>query len=165
MAVARARRGFARGRPGGGRSPTAWAGAITIAASVPAATKVLLTGFVPVPGREHETVVRMVGAITVGTSTRAIGAVGACVVTDTAFGVGVASLPDPVTDISDDIWTMIIPFTSVPAANQWREFDSHGMRKVEEGQTLALIAANAVGSSTATIDMYIRVLSKTAVRG
>ena len=133
--------------------------------SLGAASKLLVTGFTSQPGASHETVVRTVGILAVGGGS-AVGALGACVVSDIAFAAGIASLPDPVTEISDDLWNMIVPFAATSSADPNHRaypFDSRAMRKIEEGQTLAFIIANASASSM-TFSLYLRSLAKVAVR-
>ncbi len=147
------------------RAPTSWAGACFEHIDLPADSKVILGSFVPLAGFAHETVVRVVG--TWATNPTAIGcvAIGACVVTDRAFTAGIASMPDPITDIADDIW-MFIDAVSAPAAlaTEQRRYDSRAMRRVEEGTRLVIIAAQ---TTAATVDfaVYMRVLAKQAVRG
>ena len=131
-------------------------------------TKTIVATFAPTPGTGHETVVRIVGTISYNTPSPAAAGVlvvGAAVFADNAVAAGVASLPDPITDVSDDLWTFIQPapysFTATPGI---RDFDSRGMRKIEEGQQLVYIAANGATGSSVEFAMYFRQLFKTAIR-
>ncbi len=157
--VSRGRRGFGRGR----RSPTAWSGVIAIG-TLASASKVLLASFTPSgAGGSHETVVRQVGAFSVDMGAAAGSVILATgVFSDTAIGVGIVSLPDPVTDIADDLWGLFQPMGMNASRTRFEFFDQRGMRKVEEGQSLALILAN---SSLATISFSVcyRVLGKVVV--
>ncbi len=157
------RRSFRRGT----QSPTAWAGISTAPASLAAGSKVLVANFVPNPGLPSETLVRTRGLLTItNAAARSDGAFGACVVSDSAITAGVASIPDPITEINDDLWTLIVPIgigeTADPAWMNY-EFDSKGMRRIEEGQSLAFVLANG-GGGAFTFQLYLRTLAKIGVR-
>ncbi len=147
------------------RAPTSWAGACFEQIDLPADSKVILGSFVPLAGFAHETAVRVVGSWAANPTAIGCVAIGLCVVTDRAFTAGIASMPDPITDIGDDIW-MFIDALAVPAAvaSEQRRFDSRAMRRVEEGNRLVLIAAQTSAAVT-DFAVYMRVLSKQAVRG
>jgi len=159
-------RNLQRRRPGGGgRAPTGWAGFVGADATVAAGTKQIVGSFVPLPGFSHETAVRVVGDWAVGGFANSQVALGACVVTDAAFAVGAAALPDPISDISDDIWMFVSSIsqavlTDVPVRDR---FDSHAMRKVEEGSRLVVMISNNA-TTVISFSIYIRVLAKLAVR-
>ena len=82
-----------------------------------------------------------------------IGAFGAIVINDLAIAAGVASIPGPVTDESDDGWFVWQPFGSlygaVTVGTASRptlmpiQYDSKAMRKVEEGFGIAFVVENA----------------------
>ncbi len=101
-----------------------------------------------------------------------LGAVGAAVLEDTAIAVGIASLPDPVTDVADDFWLMYqglhtrISFVSggglVEPAGMVVEIDSKAMRKLPTGKSLAFIIANGDASFGALVQSTIRVYSTLA---
>jgi len=160
----RGRRSFTRR---GTRSPTAWAGLVVPTIALAIGTKIIVGSLAPQAGSSHETVTRIVGQI--GTENAAgVGgnfAIGAYVASDTAIAAGVASLLDPITDIQDDVWTFVraFPYT-VGAARRTLEFDSRGMRKIEEGQQLVFVAANSVAGVTINFSVYIRALAKVAIR-
>jgi len=88
---------------------------------LPAASKVLLETVVLSNPGINETVRRTRGGVFVSSDQGAAvelqtGAFGAIIVSDTAVAAGVASLPDPVTDASDDGWFVWVPFTQISAA-------------------------------------------------
>ncbi len=151
-----------------GRSPTSWAGAHFRADDIAINTKVLLGSFAPTGvGGPHVTPIRIVGNLStehaVGTGGTMV--VGAAVFADAAVAAGIASLPDPLTDASDDIWTFIrgIPYPDA-ATRRVSEFDSRAARKVEEGQQLVFIVANSTTGNVSTINFFVRVLTKTGIR-
>ena len=90
---------------------------------------------------------------------------GMCVVTDAAFAIGATAIPDPATEISDDIWMFISSISQVAVTDVAvrQQFDSRAMRKVDEGSRLVLMVVNT-GSATAGFAVYIRMLGKLAVR-
>jgi len=95
-----------------------------------------------------------------------LAALGACVVTDAAFAIGATAIPDPVTDISDDIWAFINVVSIATAARAVQDpihFDGRAMRKVEEGNRLVFIVSNTTDGNLG-VSGYIRVLGKVAVR-
>ncbi len=135
--------------------------------TIPAASKIIVGTFTPVANFAHETLVRMVGSWSVEDTTLiGIYAIGAAVVSDAAVTAGVASLPDPITEINDDLWTFISGGGNNTGGtfNQRIPFDSRGMRKLEDGQTLVLVAASD-SASTILCSIYVRALFKQAVRG
>jgi len=157
-----------RSRRPGGRSPTDWDGtnsSLTLGAS----SKLLAFGFVPIAGVGHETCVRIVGEMFVETSAPTavdVVVLGAAVVSDQAFTVGITAVPDPITEIGDDMWTFINPLTMASTAQKQRKtFDSRAMRKIEEGQTLAFVWATGAGTGASVkVGVYLRVLFKHGVR-
>ncbi len=163
------RRNFSRrGARRGTRSPTDWTGIVVPENALASSSKVLLGSFAPSAGSGHETVVRVVGRFAHHCPSPGVGGtlvVGLGVFSDASIAAGIGSLPDPVTDIADDLWTTIIPMPYAGATINHGRFDvdSRGMRKVEEGQQLAIIAANAVGVSI-EFSGYLRILAKVAIR-
>ncbi len=164
-----ARRQFTRGRAYKG--PGTWAGVTVQQTAVPVASKVLLATFVP--GGVVETVRRVRMSVLYSSdqntaSEASLGAVGAAVMEDTAIAVGVASLPDPITDVQDDVWLMFQGLhtrISVSAgagaimepAGSAYEIDSKAMRKLPPGKSLVFIVANQSSSFAALIQCTIRV--------
>jgi len=162
-----ARRQFTRGRSQ--RAPTAWAGFVFSDATVATATKQIVGTLTPTAGLSHETVVRIVGdwqADGPGKNGQVV--LAALVVTEAAFAIGATALPDPVTDIEDDVWLFISSISvgtlgrSIHGANPI-QYDSKGMRKVDEGQLLVFIVANTTDGNVG-ISGYTRVLTKVAIR-
>ena len=102
-------------------------------------------------------------------SENSIGAVGAAVMEDTAIAVGAGSLPDPVSDVADDMWLMYQGLHTrisvrgtdglVEPAGHIVEIDSKAMRKVSIGKSLVFIVANADSTFGAIIQATIRVYS------
>ena len=81
--------------------------AVTVA--VPPASKVLLASLVLDNDGIDETILRNVGVVGIASDQVAanefqFGAVGMCLVTDTALALGITAIPDPVTNGDDDIW-------------------------------------------------------------
>jgi len=165
--VRRGRRFGQRGQ----RSPTDWDGT-TVLGTLPANSKVVAVGFAPVAGVGHETVVRIVGSVqvtaTTAGTTDGVVLMAAAVVSDTAFNLGATAVPDAITDSGDDMWTFIRPFHFQSGATPTRneDYDSRGMRKVEEGQTLAIILSSGPAATVAVTKFifYMRVLFKHGVR-
>jgi len=160
------RRGF---RP----SPS-WAGVASAAYTVlPAASKVLVTSFVPTLTDVGETVRRTRGHLSVGTDQAAaieeqIGALGAGVFSDTAIAAGITALPDPITNIGDEFWFVYQPFIrkgmdSSAAAPTFTEYmiDSKAMRKVPPGYSVAIIMANAHATFGLEWAVNLRILGST----
>ncbi len=89
-------------------------------------------------------------------------ALGFAVVSDQALAIGVTAVPTPFNDIHSDLWFMheIIAgsFTFVsgvgfePVGGIYKSIDSRAMRKVEDGQDIALVIENS-GISLGTDNM------------
>jgi len=161
-----ARGGF-RGRASG-RSPTAWAGFVATDATVATGTAQIVASIVPVAGTGHETVVRIVGDWQAeGAGINGSLVLGALVATDAAVAAGAAAVPDPITEIQDDIWVMISSISvSIGARSAFNDpvrFDSRAMRKIDEGSQLVFIIANNTDGNMG-FSMYLRALAKIAVR-
>ena len=98
-----------------------------------------------------------------------LGAIGFGVFDDTALGVGVASISDPITDVSDDFWfsytTLHVRFvfrTAVGADSQVGPVeivDSKAMRKVPLGKSVGVVVANSNATFGMAIQVIIRVYS------
>ena len=99
-------------------------------------------------------------------------ALGLCVVTENAFGVGITAVPTPLTDIGWDGWlwhwagSVYGPSTTVTnaegSANVRIPIDSKAMRKFKETDVmLAVLEVSAeVGAAVLTAKMVTRVLVK-----
>ncbi len=153
------------------RQPTGWTRSVaTASTAVLGGTKVLIATAALDPTGISRTVRRTRGHFFVASDQAAIleeqvGAYGAIVINDLALAAGVASIPGPVTDASDDGWFLWVPFgqlsgsvlagdTLDPLATQLREFDSKAMRKVEEGFGLAFVVENAGASGLRFWDAF-----------
>ncbi len=145
------------------------------ATSVPVGTKVLLATFAAATPGVPLTVRRIRGSVMwandTNTTTELVdGAIGAAVLEDTAIAVGIGSLPDPVTDVGDDIWmwwqslharvnvASAIGFVVDPHVYP---VDSKGMRKVPDGKSIAVIVGNR-GGGGAFVSFGLRVYSSFA---
>lgn len=91
------------------------------------------------------------------------GAAGIGVIADTAFDAGIASLPDPLSEIGWDGWlwhSMFsvhqpdVTFGGSPAASQRIVIDSKAMRKFDTEKVLFAVVA-AVETGTAVINMRL----------
>ena len=161
------------------RANRGWVGIVDAAVTIiPAASKVLVAAFVLDNQGIDETVLRVVGQISVFSdqlvgSEFQTGAVGMCVVTDTAIGLGITALPDPVTDVSDDLWLwyqgISQRFTFLTSAGfdargaTQYSFDNKAKRIVHTGSSLAVVAANASATEGFSVGLNFRML--TQVRG
>ena len=150
--AARKRAGFARRSPG----RTDWSRFITPAfVVIPAGNKVLLATFALGNPGISETVRRTRGIISISSDQAAatenqIGAFGLVQANDLALAAGAASIPGPHTDSSDEGWFVWVPFAQSGAADLTAgvnsgqyEFDSKGMRTIDEGFGLAVMIENA----------------------
>ena len=162
----RGARGFSRSsRPG-----VHWGRLVQAAqVTVPASTKILLATVAFTSGMD-ETVRRTRGMFgilsdTTGAIENQIGALGFMVVSDLALAAGAASIPGPVTDADDDGWFVWEPFvnrgssnTSSYQGNNWR-YDSKAMRKVEDGQGVAIMVENASAIHGFMINLSLAMLT------
>ena len=157
----------------------AWAGIVPAAAvTIPANTAVLLATFTLDNDGIDETVLRVVGGVQVASDQLAssesqIGAIGMCVVTDTAAALGITAIPDPVSDVGDDVWffyqgfaQQVTVLTAVGIAGDlstWYPFDQKAKRIIHSGQTIALVGANAHATNGMAVTVVMRILGM--VRG
>jgi len=94
------------------------------------------------------------------------------VVSDQALAVGVTAVPTPLTEGDSDLWLLYealisrMDFGDVTgfdaSAGQFTQFDSRAMRKVEQGQDIAVVmeATNASGFSGCRMTKQGRMLIK-----
>ncbi len=91
--------------------------------------------------------------------------------TSRALTVGITALPDPVTESSADFWFLYVPWATgvriesvaeqSHSATTWSKvFDSKAQRKVEEGEQLAGIMANASSAQGVEFQIQLRMLIK-----
>ncbi len=152
-----------------------WAGFNTASPVVVAAgTKVLLATLVLSNPGIDETVLRNVGVVSIQSDQSAateqqIGAFGMIQVTDIAAAAGVASIPGPITDGTDDGWFTYVPFAQAfqfktgvgfqGNVAQLYQFDSKARRRTSEGQLLAMVVENAHATHGLQIAVVLRTLS------
>ena len=154
------RRGFSRGGRGF-RPATFWAGSTPAAqTAVPAASKVIVASFTN-SGDQDLTVRRIRGLLTVASDQQVatelqLGAFGATVVTDAATAVGATAVPDPVTEVADDMWMLYVHIgqqmrfaSAVGLEPNWVTqyvLDSKAMRKTPAGYSLIFVIANSAST-------------------
>ena len=167
MARSRQRPPFRAPRP----KNRSWSG-ITSAAftAVAASAKVLLGSFVLAVPTIDETILRTVGLISIETDNQAtaenqIGGFGLIRVSTTAFAIGITAIPGPITDIDDDGWLVYVPFaasTGTVAASlnsvQYH-FDSKAKRKIQDGESVAIVVENASSVHGFDIAVHLRLLA------
>ncbi len=151
--VVRRSGGFGRSK----RAPGTWSRNQIAPTTVPTSSKILLGTFVLSNLGIGETVRRTLGQIMVRSDQVAagedvIGAFGMIVVSDIAAAAGIASVPDPVTEASDDGWFVWQGLSATQGGSAQRtgqliQFDSKAMRRNEEGFSIALVVANASASA------------------
>ncbi len=158
-------------RSGGARRATEWFASadITIVTQLAAATKLLSQSLTTAElAKLPFTVVRTRGMFLVqsdqiAASEEQLIGLGFGVFSDTAVTAGVASLPDPITNESDDLW-FVHQFglasvwagegTEGQARGLVYHFDSKAMRKVEEGSDVAVVISN--GSSVFGLEFWLK---------
>ncbi len=94
------------------------------------------------------------------------GAMGMVVVSDLAIAAGVASIPGPVTDASDDGWYVwqalggqLDILVGAGPRQAVYEFDSKAMRRIEEGFGVAIVVENAHATHGFNVLVYFSVLA------
>ena len=138
-----------------------WTGVVSTSdVSLAASSKLLVATFVLSNPGQMETLTRVRGRISVTGTVPVVGALGMGIFNDVAVGAGIASLPDPVTEIADNFWPLWVPIVSRSTAEATVEFDSKGQRKIEEGNSIALILANANASAAMSFFLSLRILTK-----
>ncbi len=94
---------------------------------------------------------------------------GICVVSDQAAAIGVTAVPTPVTDRASDLWFVYetilgrLIFASSTGLHEFghlRSWDSKAMRKVEEGQDVAIVVEAETTSQGVDIHKSGRMLIK-----
>ncbi len=174
-------RRFSRGGRDFRRTPPnrGWAGVVaTGGTTLGASSKVIAASFSLDNDGIDETILRNVGGIGIASDQAAAsetqtGALGMCIVTDTALALGITALPDPVTDASDDVWLLYVSWFQElrfsdatgfePQFSTWYPFDSKAKRVVHSGTSIAVIVANANASFGFKFGLNLRLL--TQVRG
>jgi len=98
------------------------------------------------------------------------GALGFAVVSDQALAIGITAVPTPITDMASDLWFVyeqqMGDFLFATAVGNGevgklaRQFDSRAMRKVEDGQDIAIVEENSGYSFGTTSQLGFRMLIK-----
>ncbi len=109
------------------------------------------------------------------TTEHAIGAFGACVVSEDANAVGATAVPGPVSDIGSELWVMYQPLISQVFVNTAVGFDaragmtfdidSKGQRKVTGDERVAFVVENASSSFGFLFSFFIRAFFTETSRG
>ena len=96
--------------------------------------------------------------------------IGMCVVSDQAIAIGVTAIPTPMTDRVSDLWFLYEEiFNSflfgdatgfITPAGVRSVFDSRAMRKVEEGEDIAVVKETSAISTGAIVTSAFRMLIK-----
>ena len=158
----------------GNRAPTQWTGFLTSAYAALAANSSVILGSVSViVGQPAQTIRRIRGVLSIASDQstadeQQIGALGCAVVTDAAIAVGITAMPDPFTDIDQDVWMLYEPFaqkfefiTGVGFESNIAtsySIDNKAMRRVEDGQSLAFILSNAHATHGLLYSVNFRIL-------
>ena len=159
------------------RPNRAWTGTFTVASVlVPANSAVLLSTFALSNQGIDETVLRTVGSFYIVSDQTTspedqTGAFGLCKATDTALGVGVTAVPDPITNVADDVWFVYVPITQRysratavgQVTGEMYKFDSKAKRIVSTGSGIAVVISNAHATEGFQVIAGFRML--TQVRG
>ena len=145
--------------------------AVSVFTNIPAASKVLMgTIFLSNPGID-ETVLRIIGNITIasdnpGAIETQIGSVGLIVVSDEAVAAGVASIPGPSADGDNDGWfahqTFAMFSSQVATLNmsQVWPFQSKVRRVVQDGSVIAIVIENDHATHGFLAALQFRVLGR-----
>jgi len=158
------------------RRETSWIGIFETNTALAAAnTAVLFAGFsATVLALRPFTIVRTHLEYFVQSDQRAVSefyqsAIGIAIVSDQALAIGVTAVPTPFTDISSDLWFLwkglsgqmsVTTDVGVLEAGSHRTIDSKAMRKVEEGQNIAISIENSSLSNGVNVAKFGRQLIK-----
>ena len=168
------RRSFGGGRRSPGRL-TEWIGRgfNTDGVALAASTVVIDSSFnAAALAKLPFTITRVVGLLSIQSDQNAaielvFGALGFAVVSDQAVAAGVASVPNPVTDVSSDLWHVYQSFAAEGSAStnvgrpiQHFAFDSRAQRKVEQGMDCVAVIANSSNTDGLTYVLNYRMLLK-----
>ena len=167
------RRVAARSRRGssGARIRPSWVYFQSPVTTLAASSKILVGGFTISTESFEETILRTRIELYVISDQSSLhefqtGAFGMYVVSDLAFAAGIASIPDPFTDGSDDGWFVHQTIVSSGVLGTSSEngdrytIDSKAMRKIPEGSTVAIVMANSNVLHGFQFVAGIRMLSK-----
>ncbi len=165
----------ARRAPSGGavrRRQTEWFASVDItgATALPAASFIFSQSLSAIElAKRPFTIVRTVGVLLaegdqIAANEQAFGAVGAMVVSEKAIATGVTAIPDPITQEASDEWFLYKTFGafSNPLMRDMFvfEFDSRAQRKVQDGEDIAFMVANASAANGLNFILKFRLLVK-----
>ena len=167
------RRSF-RGRVSSGRL-TEWFGTSfpTVETALPANSFIISLQLTAAElAKRPFTITRTVGLLAMRSDQAAaaefpFGAFGGIVVSDKAIALGATAVPDPVTQSSSDEWFVyrVIAASGEASTNAGfammkYEFDSRAQRKVQDGEDVAFVVANANASDAFQFFLALRMLVK-----
>jgi len=122
-------------------------------------------------GRRPFTIVRTRGTMfvqsdQVGALEEQFVSFGMAVVSDQAIDVGVSAVPDPYSDLESDLWFLHVNGVKGMTGTSDLEgrlynFDSKAMRKVEDGQDIAVVIRNVSSAFGFDFFLQFRILIKT----
>ncbi len=159
-------------RRGSSKHNNSWGAVVSSTAlTIPAASKVLLGSLTLNNPNIDETVLRVIGNLTVmsdqtGVEEFVIGSVGLIVVSNQAVAAGIASIPGSSTDSEDDGWFahQFFSYIGQTVATQPSflnmPFESKGRRVVQEGEAIAIVAENIHASQGLKVILQFRILSR-----
>ncbi len=148
------------------RRKTAWSGS-----TVPAGVTALASGAATFDQQadvlEPFTIVRTRGLLyiqsdQVAAREEAFGAMGIGVVTQAAASIGVTAVPTPLTEISDDLFFVWVPWAcdhdTLGNNPYMAPFDSKSQRKVNEGDTVVVTLENSASGFGVEYEVFFRML-------
>jgi len=156
--IKRSRRSGFTLRGGRMRRESFWIAIAETSTTLASGTPVLFTGLTTAQlALRPFTVVRTRGLLQLSsdqltTTESYFGAYGMAVVSDQAFAIGITAVPTPITDKDSDLWFVFEELTGrfavssaigILEVGNRREFDSRAMRKVEDGQDIAIVEENS----------------------
>jgi len=175
MANVRRSRAGGYNRAGKSRRESFWVGILGTSTALVSGTPVLFTGFsAAVLALRPFTIVRSRGWLSISTdqaiaSEDFAGALAFAVVSDQALAIGVTAVPTPVADIDSDLWFVYekiggrvtaVTSTGISGSLVTKPFDSRAMRKVEDGQDVAILEESETGFDGAVMQKGGRMLIK-----
>ena len=165
-----------RGRLGSVRRETLWLFASPFEQLLNAPSTAVLSGTLNAAGLALRpfTIVRVRGHLGIRSDQAASsedysGSLGYSIVSDQAAAIGVTAVPTPETDRGSDLFFVyetlaghyeVLSAASSAETGHWKDFDSKAMRRVNEGQDLAITMETSSISSGAIMFESARILVK-----
>ncbi len=156
--VFRSRKSGFTQRGGARRRETFWLDLVGTRSVLASGTPVLFTGYsANTLALRPFTIVRTRGILQLASDQEAadetyMAHLGMAIVSDQALAVGVTAVPNPIADADSDMWFLYESMASsmrfgdatgfVDGAGVFRIFDNKAMRKVEDGQDIAVVVEN-----------------------